>query len=56
MVFWQKMFTGRFDTRIWNPHLRNVMPNLDPAKTVQDLRRLIHTDLAISAHPPKLHN
>jgi hypothetical protein len=45
MVFWQKMFTGRFDTRIWNPHLRNVMPHLDPAKTVQDLRRLIHTDL-----------
>jgi hypothetical protein len=45
MVFWQKMFTGRFDTRIWNPHLRTVMPFLDQAKTVQDLRRLIHTDL-----------
>lgn len=45
MVFWQKMFTGRFDTRIWNPHLRIVMPYLDPLKTVQDLRRLIHTDL-----------
>ena len=45
MVFWQKMFTGRFDTRIWNLHLRTVMPWLDPAKTVQDLRRLIHTDL-----------
>ena len=45
MVFWQKMFTGRFDTRIWNPHLRTVMPHLDPAKTVQDLRRLIHADL-----------
>ncbi len=45
MVFWQKMFTGRFDTRIWNPHLRTVMPHLDPAKTVQELRRSIHADL-----------
>lgn len=45
MVFWQKMFTARFDTRIWNPHLRTVMPYLDQIKTVQDLRRLIHTDL-----------
>lgn len=45
MVFWQKMFTGRFDGRIWNPHLRTVMPHLNSAKTVQDLRRLIYTDL-----------
>jgi hypothetical protein len=45
MVFWQKMFTGRFDMRIWNPHLCTVMPHLDSTKTVQDLRRLIHTDL-----------
>lgn len=45
MVFWQSMFTGRFDARIWNPHLRAVMPHLDPAKTVQELRRLIHSDL-----------
>jgi hypothetical protein len=45
MIFWQKMFTGRFDTRLWNAHLRAVMPNMDESKTVQDLRRLIHEDL-----------
>ena len=45
MVFWQKMFTGRFDARLWNPHLRAVFPHLDTSKTVQELRGLIHTDL-----------
>jgi hypothetical protein len=23
-VFWQKMFTGRHDVRVWDPHLRRV--------------------------------
>ncbi len=45
MVFWQKMFTGRFDARVWNPHLRTVLPHLDPATTVQALRAVIHADL-----------
>lgn len=45
MVFWQKMFTGRFDTRLWNPHLRAVMPHLEASKSVQELRRLIHGEL-----------
>jgi len=44
-VFWQKMFTGRYDTRIWNPHLRRVMPNLDPTKPVTALRQAIYSDL-----------
>lgn len=44
-VFWQTMFTSRFDVRIWNPHLRAVMPHLDPAKSVQQLRGLIYTEL-----------
>lgn len=44
-VFWQKMFTSRFDVRLWNPHLRNVLPNLDPTKTVAQLRQEIYTDL-----------
>jgi len=44
-MFWQKMFTGRYDTRIWNPHLRRVMPNLDPTKNVAALRREIYADL-----------
>ncbi|PUE06237.1 hypothetical protein B9Z51_15550 [Limnohabitans sp. T6-5] len=45
MVFWQKMFTGRFDTRLWNDHLFSVLPHLDATKSVQELRRLIHGDL-----------
>ncbi len=44
-VFWQKMFTGRFDDRIWNTHMRTVLPHLDPTMTVQQLRKLIHDEL-----------
>ena len=44
-VFWQTMFTSRFDVRIWNPHLRSVMPHLDPTKTLQQLRGLIYSEL-----------
>lgn len=38
-VFWQKMFTGRYDDRIWNQHLRHVMPGLNSAVSVADARR-----------------
>lgn len=44
-VFWQKMFTRRYDTRIWEPHLRRVLPNLDQAKPVSTLRQAIYSDL-----------
>lgn len=44
-VFWQKMFTGRYDNRIWDQHLRRVMPNLDPVKPVATLRQAIYGDL-----------
>lgn len=44
-VFWQKMFTGRYDNRIWDQHLRRAMPNLDPAKPVATLRHSIYGDL-----------
>jgi hypothetical protein len=44
-VFWQKMFTGRFDGRLWNTHMRAVLPHLDQVMTVQQLRRLIHDEL-----------
>lgn len=43
--FWESMFTARFDTRLWNPHLRAVMPFLNPALTVQQLRKAIFQDL-----------
>jgi hypothetical protein len=44
-VFWQKMFTSRYDGRLWNPHLMRVLPNLDPIKTVAQLRGEIYDDL-----------
>jgi len=44
-VFWQTMFTRRFDVRIWNPHLRVVLPHLNPHKTIQQLRGLIYSEL-----------
>jgi len=44
-VFWQKMFTDRYDERIWDIHLRRVLPNLDAAKTVTELRQEIYADL-----------
>lgn len=44
-VFWQTMFTRRFDVRIWDPNLRAVMPHLDPNKTVLQLRGLIYSEL-----------
>jgi hypothetical protein len=44
-VFWQKLFTGRYDARLWNPHLARVFPNLDKTRTVQALRKGIYNDL-----------
>jgi hypothetical protein len=44
-VFWQKMFTSRYDGRLWSAHLRRVMPNLDPAKTVAETRAEIYQNL-----------
>lgn len=44
-VFWQTLFTSRFDGRIWQPHLRGVMPHLDSAETIPQLRGLIYREL-----------
>ena len=44
-VFWEKMFTGRFDAQIWNPHLFAVMPNINTALTVQQARSKINQDI-----------
>lgn len=44
-VFWQKMFTGRHDQRLWDTHLRLVLANLDPAKPVSALRLQIYDEL-----------
>jgi len=44
-VFWQKMFTGRHDLRLWNTQLLSVLPNLDPARPVAILRQGIYEEL-----------
>ncbi|MEX3955354.1 hypothetical protein [Trinickia sp. EG282A] len=44
-VFWQKMFTGRFDVRIWNPQMRHVLPYLDSEQPVDKLRQRIYASL-----------
>ena len=44
-AFWEKMFNGRFDARIWNNHLINVMPHLPAGLSVQAVRNKINTDL-----------
>ena len=44
-VFWQKMFTARYDVRLWDVHLRRVLPNMDAARTITELRQKIYTDL-----------
>jgi hypothetical protein len=44
-VFWQKLFTSRHDQRLWDPYLRQVLPNAAPGKTVAELRERIYDDL-----------
>jgi hypothetical protein len=44
-MFWEKMFTGRFDFQIWNKHLTNVMPYLNSSWNTQVARGRINKDL-----------
>ena len=44
-VFWQKMFTSRYDTRLWDHHLLRVLPNLDNRRSVPALRESVYADL-----------
>jgi hypothetical protein len=44
-VFWQKMFTSRHDRRVWNTHLMRVLPKLDHATPVDQLRQDIYNNL-----------
>jgi hypothetical protein len=44
-VFWPKILTSRFDTRLWDSHLHLVFPNHVPGITVNALRNRIHDDL-----------
>ena len=44
-VFWQKMFTGRHDSRLWNPYIYSSFPNADPGLGARAVRTLIYNDL-----------
>lgn len=44
-VFWQKMFTSRYDIRLWDIHLHNVLPQLDITKGVTANRQMIYDQL-----------
>jgi len=44
-VFWQRLFTSRYDLRLWDGHLRRVLPGLDPSTPVGQLRQRIYEDI-----------
>lgn len=44
-VFWEKMFTGRFDGQIWNHHLAHILPHLDSQWTTQMARGRVNKAL-----------
>lgn len=46
-VFWQKLFTQRFDQRLWNANLSNVLPNIGAgaALTIAQARQRVYDDL-----------
>ncbi len=44
-VFWQKMFTSRYDARLWQSYLLQVLPNLNQARAIASLRQDIYDDL-----------
>lgn len=43
--FWQSMFTKRFDDRLWKPHLRVALPNLNTVGPIMPLRRKLYDEL-----------
>lgn len=44
-IFWQTMFTSRFDARLWTHHLHTVFPHADATKTVAQLRAMVYAEL-----------
>jgi hypothetical protein len=44
-VFWQKMFTQRFDARLWSHCLTLVLPGADRAVPWHVVRACMHNDL-----------
>lgn len=46
-VFWQKLFTSRFDERIWNSYLRDTLPNFPIQSLTAHIRKQIYQDLDV---------
>ena len=44
-VFWQKLFTRRFDQRLWQRHLRAVFTNISNESSIPNSRALIYSEL-----------
>lgn len=44
-VFWQKMFTHRFDARLWSRSMGQVFPGADHGTPLHRIRAEIHRDL-----------
>lgn len=44
-VFWQKMFTRRFDARIWSKQLSATFPTAPSDSSMHDVRRELHDAL-----------
>ncbi|MCB1558674.1 MAG: Abi family protein [Alphaproteobacteria bacterium] len=45
-VFWEKMFTARYDDALWNKHIRIVFPNAPVEMTPAQIREEIHMDIS----------
>lgn len=44
-IFWQTLFTSRFDAGLWAYHLRIVLPHADPSKSDAQVRALVYAEL-----------
>jgi len=44
-AFWGKLFTKRFDRRLWEPHLRTAFQGLPQGVAVQRCRQMIYEEL-----------
>lgn len=44
-VFWQKMFTSRYDAAIWNHQLTAVLPSAPAGDSVDTIRTRVYEDL-----------
>lgn len=43
--FWQKIFTKRFDQRLWNKHLLSAFPQINSRLSIHELRNNLFDDL-----------